>query len=180
MVVRCHVVDPSPLLEAAFRRIERERMAGLPLLNPSLRVQALGFERRGSTWLGALVTPWFLNLVRVPAETEDWRSVADGVRVFHRFGAGDFAFLGSCEAELGEFQSCSLISPMSDFPDQASASATARAALRMLHVERPAATLMGVAARCEPARACAADHAAPAAPTRRVMLFGTGPRRHEA
>ena len=126
------------------------------------------------------MTPWFLNLVLVPAELEGWRSLADGARVFHRFGAGDFAFLGGCEPELGEFQSCSLISPMSGFPDQASACATARAALRMLHVERPAATLMGVAAPCEPQRALAPDNATPARPTRRGMLFGVQARRHEA
>ena len=174
MVPRVHASDPSPLLDAAFRRIERERMAGLPLLNAALRVQAVGFERWRGQWLGALVTPWFMNLVLVPGDSQTWRHAADGERVFHRFGAGDFAFLGGDEAEVGEFQTCSLVSPMADFADQDTACATARMAVRMLHVEQPAAALMGAGG------ACASGQAARNAPTdgepkpsRRAMLFGT-------
>lgn len=184
MSLRLHAQDPSPLLEAAFARIERERMAGLPLLQPGLRVQAVDFMRWHGQWLGALVTPWFLNLVLVPGDAQGWRSVADGERVFHRFGAGDFAFLGGHEDEVGEFQTCSLVSPMADFADQAAACATARAALRMLHVERPAAELVGASAAASCAGHAgavpAAPHAAQAAPSvptgavpsRRSVLFG--------
>ncbi|HJV60997.1 MAG TPA: [NiFe]-hydrogenase assembly chaperone HybE [Albitalea sp.] len=168
--MRLHRTDPSAALEAAFRRIERERMTGLPLLNPALRVQAVGFERWQGHWLGALVTPWFINLVLLPGVAEGWQRSAVGERSFHRFGAGDFAFLGNEEPELGEFQSCSLCSPVSDFPDHETALTTARMALRMLHVEQPAAALVGSA------DATACGHAAPAktaaAPSRRVILFG--------
>lgn len=168
-VAAIHATDPAPRLEAAFRRIERDAMAGLPLLNPALRVQALGFARWQGQWLGALVTPWFLNLVLVPGNAAGWRSEPVGTRVFRRFGAGDLAFLAGHEAELGEFQSCSLISPMHDFADQDTACAAARAALRMVHVEQPAAEL---------ARQGATTTAAPAepAPSRRTILFG-GSRR---
>ena len=181
MAPRLHASDPSALLEAAFRRIERERMAGLPLLNRALRVQAVGFERWRGQWLGALLTPWFMNLVLVPGDADTWRPATEGERVFHRFGAGDFAFLGGDEVEIGEFQTCSLVSPMADFADQDSACATARMALRMLHVEQPAAALMGAGT----GTACASAPAAPsqpmpsvdaARPSRRSILFGTGPR----
>lgn len=183
MALRVHGTDPAALLEAAFRRIHREHMAGMALLNPALRVQALGFERWQRHWLGAVVTPWFLNIVLVPGDAHSWRTAAEGERVFHRFGAGDFAFLGGSEPEVGEFQGCSLFSPMSGFADQSAACATARAALRMLHLERPAAELIGPATAASCASACAPAEAAPAgmpaaeAPTdvrhsRRVMLFG--------
>ena len=69
-MLRIHDCDPSPLLEAAFARIEREQMAGVPILNPALRVQAVDFTRWQGQWLGALVTPWFLNLVLVGVEPE--------------------------------------------------------------------------------------------------------------
>jgi [NiFe] hydrogenase assembly HybE family chaperone len=158
-------------------------MAGLALLNPALRVQALGFERWQGHWLGALVTPWFLNIVLVPGDAGSWRPAGEGERVFHRFGAGDFAFLGGSEPELGEFQGCALISPMAGFDDQAGACATARAALRMLHVERPAAALLGptTASSCAtrttptsgvPAGAPASADPPSARPSRRAMLFG--------
>ena len=55
-------------LEGAFARIHRERMADVPILNEALRVEAVGFVARGDEVLGVLVTPWFMNLMLVPAE----------------------------------------------------------------------------------------------------------------
>lgn len=130
--LRIHEADPSPLLEAAFRRVERERMAGLGVLNPALRVEAVGFARHESHWLGIVVTPWFMNLVLAPGEAASWRSVPSGKRLFQKFPSGDFAFLGSVEPEVGEFQSCSLFSPMAQFAGQDSARAVALAALDAL------------------------------------------------
>lgn len=135
---RIHDADPSPLLEAAFRRIEGERMAGVGVLNPALRVEAVGFVRHEGHWLGIIVTPWFMNLVLAPGEAGTWQSVAPGQRLFRSFPSGDFAFLGSSEAEVGEFQSCSLFSPMGQFADQDGARAVAHAALAALR-EAPAA-----------------------------------------
>lgn len=169
MSSRLHAHDPSALLEAAFRRIEHERMAGLPLLNPALAVRALEFGRWQGQWLGALVTPWFMNLVLVPGDAATWRHTADGERVFYSFAAGSFAFLGSHEPEVGEFQTCSLVSTMSRFTDLASACLTARIALRMLHVKRPAS--MGAEAA-----QLGVDGGPPRAvqrkPDRRMVLFG--------
>jgi [NiFe] hydrogenase assembly HybE family chaperone len=163
-----HAANPAAALEAAFRRIERERMTGLPLLNPALRVQAVDFTPWQGHWLGALLTPWFLNLVLVPGAGDTawpWRSAREGERVHHRFGAGDFAFLGAGEPELGEFQTCSLISPMNGFADQTTAVATARAALRMLQVEQPVAQLAG---------GVPPDREATPRPSRRAWLMGRG------
>ena len=125
--------DPSSALEAAFRRIEVERMAGVGVLNPALAVEVVGFSRWQDYWLGVLVTPWFMNLVLVPASDAGWKQAAGGERIFHRFASGDYAFLGGQEPEAGEFQSCALFSPMDRFPDQESARAVAREALLALH-----------------------------------------------
>lgn len=139
MTLKIHTADPAPLLEAAFRRIETERMAGVAMLNPALHVQALGFACWRGHWLGTLITPWFMNLVLVPGREEGWQSVADGARIFRRFPAGDYAFLGGSEPELGEYQTCALFSPMDRFADQDSACAVAQAALPLLHTP-PAGT----------------------------------------
>lgn len=138
-VVRTHAEDPSPLLEAAFRRIEAETMADVPILNPALTVEAVGFTRRQDRWLGIVITPWFMNLVLVPGAAESWQSVAPGLRLFRKFPSGDFAFLGSNEPEVGEFQSCSLFSPMGQFASQAEAREVALAALAALQAEPVAA-----------------------------------------
>lgn len=143
--LRIHADDPSPLLEAAFRRIEAETMAGVPILNPALCVEAVGFARWQDHWLGILVTPWFMNLVLVPGAADTWQSVAPGRRLFRTFPSGDFAFLGSHEPEIGEFQSCSLFSPMGQFADQDGAREVALAALGVL--QREAAAVQPAPAR---------------------------------
>ena len=137
--VRIHAEDPSPLLEAAFRRIESATMADVPILNPTLRVEAVGFTRWQDHWLGIVITPWFMNLVLVPGKSDTWQSVAPGQRRFRSFPSGDFAFLGSDEPEVGEFQSCSLFSPMGQFADQPGARDVAHAALEALLCESTAA-----------------------------------------
>ena len=58
-------------LQALFEHIARTPMAGLPLLQPGLQVQALGFEpvpAEPSVALGVLITPWFMNLVLLPLD----------------------------------------------------------------------------------------------------------------
>ena len=55
-------------LEQVFAHIAATRMQGVPVQNPALRVQAVGFAPQadpdGGEWLlGVLVTPWFMNLV---------------------------------------------------------------------------------------------------------------------
>ena len=126
---RIHESNPADAVEQAFFRIYRERMADVPVHNEALSVEAVDFQRWNGHWLGVVVTPWCMSVLLVPGKAEDWESAGDNQRRFVRFPVGDFALLGSEEAELGEFQSCALFSPMAQFPDQAQAVLTARAAL---------------------------------------------------
>lgn len=109
--------DPSPTLEDVFRRIQRDRMAGLALLNPALAVEAVGFERRAGCWGGVLITPWFMSWLLLPLAGGPWLPLAAGESRIMRFPAGPLEFMGAFEPELGEYQSCSLFSPP-DFADQ--------------------------------------------------------------
>lgn len=134
-----HTSDPSAQVEATFRRIEAERMTDLPLLNPALAVAAIDFHLYAENeWRGVLLTPWNLGLLLLPATT-DWPPVAEHARVFRRYAAGDFAFLGNREEGLGEYLLCPLIHDMRQFPDQATAVATARACLIALDLAPAAA-----------------------------------------
>lgn len=121
--------NPADAVEEAFFRIQREQMADVPILNPALSVEAVDFQRWQGHWLGIVVTPWCMSLLLLPGGADGWASTGDNRRRFVRFPAGDFAFLGSREPELGEYQSCPLFSPMAQFGAQAEARMTARAAL---------------------------------------------------
>lgn len=144
MSFRIHEASPAEAVEEAFFRIQREQMADVPILNPALSVEAVDFQRWQGHWLGIVVTPWCMSLLLVPGSAENWVSAGDNRRRFVKFPAGDFAFLGSAETELGEYQSCPLFSPMGQFASQSEAAMTARAALiALLTVQQPVAAAGG-------------------------------------
>ena len=117
-------------LERCFAEIGETRMAGVPILNPALRVKAVGLRDWQGFRLAVLVTPWFLNLMLLPRQAEE------GVRVGSKrsfvFPAGAFEFLHGWEEALGGYWLCSLFSPVLEFTDQEAAEATAAAALEEL------------------------------------------------
>lgn len=129
MNFRIHDRSPADAVEEAFFRIQQTQMADVPILNPALSVEAVDFQRWQGHWLGIVVTPWCMSMLLVPGSAENWVSTGENKRRFVRFPAGDFAFLGSEEAELGEYQSCPLFSPMGRFSSQSEATMTARASL---------------------------------------------------
>ena len=110
--------DPSPLLEQIFTDIQHQRMGGIPLINPRLTVRAIGFTRREGRWIGALLTPWFLNLIMLPAEAQGWEPLAEGQRRRLPLPSGDYQFVGGFEERLGPYLFCSLLSPVHQLATQ--------------------------------------------------------------
>lgn len=119
-------------LESVFRDIAATRMQGVPLLHPGVQVQAVGFapEPDGACALGVLVTPWFMNLMRLPLAEQ--KVLAPGEVGRQRIGEHPLSFIGAHEAALGPYEMCSLASPMFEFADHAAAVATAREVLACL------------------------------------------------
>lgn len=135
----------APRLVIAFEQIARTRMAGVPVLNAALAVEAVGFESQTDAAgehgvLGVLVTPWFMNLIWLPADAADPANEPQrvGETRLHVLGDQRFEFIGAHEPSIGAYALCSLFSPMFEFVDQAAARATAQAVLTALR-EVPAA-----------------------------------------
>lgn len=163
--LRRHEVDPSRLVEAAFERIRIQYMSDVPFANPALQVQALDFDLWQDNWLGVLITPWFINLLLLPGARGHWQSVSGNNRLFHSFPSGNYAFLGGAEAEIGEYQSCSLISTMSQFAEQEDACAVAREVIKnMLKGPDPVPEALKKEQNCQ------ADE--PSLSKRRFLLLG--------
>jgi [NiFe] hydrogenase assembly HybE family chaperone len=127
-----YATDPGSHVAAAFRVVQATRMHDVPILNPALSVEVIGFAPWDAHWLGCLVTPWFMNLMLLPRETEHWVRLRPGEKRTYRFPAGAFEFIGGREEAIGEYQACSLFSPMFEFADHATARLTAEACLRAL------------------------------------------------
>ena len=180
--------------EAAFREIHVGQMRGVPLLNETLEVKAIGFRPHEGRVLGMLVTPWFMNLVLVPGPDEDWSALMPGAKEIIAFPSGAYEFVGANRPETGPYKACSLFSPMFDFTSMLQATETARAALAALFdpaireegdrsdeirrvrqeaVDAEAALAAGIEVPAEEASAAEAAKA-PAVPTRRALIFGAG------
>lgn len=176
--------NPSAALERRFAAIWHGPMAGLPMVNAQLRVQAVGFRPWGPHWLGVLVTPWFMNLVLMPRELLQWVPLAERESRFHAFPAGVFEFIGGHDEEIGAYQACSLFSPMFEFNSPEQAAATGLAALQALFdaanlpVDLPTALpeLPKPAEASAEAAALAATATRPPLSKRDFLFGGHGPR----
>jgi [NiFe] hydrogenase assembly HybE family chaperone len=118
-------------LEAAFEAIRVERMQDVPILNAALKVEAVGLRAWNGCLLGALVTPWFINLIVLPGDGP-WRSVRLTESVWYAFPSGRFQFIAYDEPGLGQYHACSLLSPVLEFADHETAREMARVAVESL------------------------------------------------
>ena len=116
-----------------FRHIAQTRMVGVPIVNPAIEVEAVGFERTAEGCLGVLITPWFINLILLPCEGGDWRDRPVGSVQRHVFASGSYAFRLASDQPIGRYQTCSLLSPLLEIPDHQTAVQIAKAALAALH-----------------------------------------------
>ena len=119
-------------LEAAFARIHRERMADVPILNDALAVEAVGFVAFGEEVLGVLVTPWFMNLMLLPADPAAGSEQRPGEKTVVSLPGGDFEFIAASEDGVGAYRMCSLFSPVFEFADHDTAVTTAAEVMERL------------------------------------------------
>ncbi|MBP2301073.1 [NiFe]-hydrogenase assembly chaperone HybE [Azospirillum picis] len=170
-------------LEAAFREIHTAQMRGMPIVNDALAVKAVGFRPHDGRWLGALVTPWFLNLVLLPGEGDDWTDLVPGEKEMVEFPSGRYEFVHANRKTVGAYKACSLFSPMFDFGSMLQATETAAAAMVSLFdpsIREPSTREDGAgspaaAAPAGPSSAKPSQAPAVAPPTRRTLLgLGAG------
>jgi [NiFe] hydrogenase assembly HybE family chaperone len=115
-------------LEEVFRRVQAERMQDMPLLHRVLTVEAMGFRRSGAAHVGILITPWSMNLLRLP----DAEPIPEGRTGTRELPRGPVDFVGAWEEGIGSYETCSLFSPMFRFVDQDAARAVAFETLSLL------------------------------------------------
>lgn len=168
--------SPAPALESMYRQVWETSMHDMPFVNNALSVAAIGFCRHEGDWVGAVVTPWFLNLYVLPGGGRLWSDLASGDRVKVVFPAGKLEFIADYDpgGAIPAYQYCPLFQPVSQFATQDAAVAAAEAALEALFVEAEPA-----AAATEPALDpdLVALPAEPGIPSRRAFFKGLAGRR---
>lgn len=131
---------PSALLEHMYRRIWETSMHDMPFVNAALSVQAVNFRRWQGDWVGAVVTPWFINLFVVPGGGALWSDLPAGDRCKIAFPLGELEFIADndADAEIPAHQYCPLFAPPSGFTSHQAALAAAEEALTTLFTAPPA------------------------------------------
>ncbi|MCG2575587.1 [NiFe]-hydrogenase assembly chaperone HybE [Dechloromonas sp. XY25] len=144
--------DPSSELVAVFSDIAQTRMHDVPICNPALCVEAVGFQRTPhGHWAGVMITPWAINLLCLPSEADAWPALLACAKYDWHFASGDYEFTVADEERLGNYHLCSLFSPAFEFPTQEQARLTALAVAHALHAE-PMAVPEQVPAAAAPSR----------------------------
>jgi [NiFe] hydrogenase assembly HybE family chaperone len=106
-------------LANAYRRAAL-KVKGMPIYNPTLAVEAVGFRQYQGRHVGVIVTPWFMNLTVLPT-AEDLRTWSAGGSARLVFPSGSYDFAVSELEDIGLVGACSLFSTMSDFTDHEAA-----------------------------------------------------------
>ena len=119
-------------LVADFREVFHARMRDVPIINHALHVEAVGFRLHEGRILGVLIAPWFMNLILLPGEDEDWSALKAGEKETLAFPSGDYEFIHNTREMVGGYKACSLFSPMADFTSQLQAVEVARAVMSEL------------------------------------------------
>ncbi|ARE40686.1 Rubredoxin [Rhodovulum sp. P5] len=173
-----YIAEKTAALTADFREIWNAKMRDVPLCNKALSVEAVGFILQDGRPLGVLVAPWFMNLILLPAEGEDWSDLTPGAQEVIGFPSGEYEFIHNTREMVGGYKACSLFSPMSDFTSQMQAVEVARAVMTELFKEenreetdRTAEIRETRKAELAAAEAAAAETAdIPAEPSRRAVI----------
>ena len=149
-------------LAATYADIAERSMRDLPVFNPKLRVEAIGFHDDGARVIGIVATPWFMNVVVAASPLgPDLAFRPAGATVTHDLPSGAYDFVVGEIGDFGRLDSLSLFSPMFEFDDPEVVRATAEAA--MTELERAP----------EPPKT---EEKEKPAIDRRALLFGRRPR----
>jgi [NiFe] hydrogenase assembly HybE family chaperone len=100
-------------LARRYGEIAERSMRDLPVYNPALRVEVVGFHDDGARVVGIVVTPWFMNVVVAtsplgPAPV----ALPMGATVTHELPSGAYDFVVGDFGDFGRLDSLSLFSPM--------------------------------------------------------------------
>jgi [NiFe] hydrogenase assembly HybE family chaperone len=117
--------SPEARLERVFANIAATRMADVPILNPALRVETVGFRPWQGYWIGVLVTPWTINLVLLPGDEAPLKPLLLDQKQQWVFPSGAYEFMGLNQEELGTCHICPLLSPVMEFATHEQAVAVA-------------------------------------------------------
>jgi [NiFe] hydrogenase assembly HybE family chaperone len=122
------------------------KVKGLPIYNPTLAVEAVGFREYDGRQAGVIVAPWFMNLVVIPSAADRATWVPAGT-VRLTFPSGEYDFMVQDLHGFGLVGTCALFATMHEFTDHEAAQAAATSVADALFEAEPPAPAPTVSRR---------------------------------
>ncbi len=130
------LIKDAAQLEQAFVHIEQTRMQGIPILNPRLRVEVVGFQPWEQGNLCVLVTPWFMNLMLFSEDEHEEGDLVVGSKQTIHFPEKDHEMVVNEFEGVGRCLSYAIHSQMGEFEGHDIAIAVAQSFLEVLLAEK--------------------------------------------
>ncbi|MEG3619217.1 [NiFe]-hydrogenase assembly chaperone HybE [Magnetovibrio sp. PR-2] len=124
-------------VQKAFQAIYDNSLKGLPIENPVLEVEAIGFTEHDGRIVGVITTPWLMTLLVFPRADEDWSNDKVGTKKEFPFPAREYECLANEIEGVGPYYGYAIYSPMHEFEHHPHAQASATAFMEVLMVENP-------------------------------------------
>lgn len=106
------LTSPHSEVQAAFSEIADGEMHALPFVHPAMPVYVTPFTLFEGQWLGCILTPWMLSLLIFPGPQQRWARRNISERLGLKLPYGEMTFITGELPALGQYLSCSLLSPL--------------------------------------------------------------------
>lgn len=105
--------NPENLIKQAFQLVaQTEDMVNLPFFHKGIEISAISFQLFEEQWLGMVLTPWMMSIFILPGPNQVWPKRKIGEKLGLQFPKGNaLFFVGELEG-LGQYLSCSVMSPL--------------------------------------------------------------------
>lgn len=107
-----HKENPAPLVKAAFEKIAEQEMKEMPFIHPGVKVEIHGFEVYEDQWVGVVLTPWMMSALILPGPDQEWPVRKVSHKLGLKFPRGDLTFVVGEIEGVGQYLTCSLMSPL--------------------------------------------------------------------
>jgi [NiFe] hydrogenase assembly HybE family chaperone len=109
--------NPSSLIQTVFEDIHQTTMKSMPFCKSNISVKVSELQQIDGQWVGAILTPWMLSLLIFPSHNNHWIKREITSKVGISLANGDYTFVVGEHEQLGQYLSCSLLSPIEGIND---------------------------------------------------------------
>lgn len=123
--------EPSERFQAAMQQVATE-MKDLPFYRENIECFCPKFVLFENQWIGTVVTPWMLSVVILPGKNQQWEARELGDKISVQLPYKTLTFTVSGLADIPQYLSCSLHSPIDPAMTNKQAMQLAQDCLRMI------------------------------------------------